>query len=720
MTVLEAALEYREQGWSVFPVVGKQPAVDWGSFKEELPTTDQVRAWFASQSDVGVAVALGALSGIVRIDIEGPGAEAALAAFGGIPETAEFETPAGGRGYILRYMEGLRTEVLWKGTGDHEEVRVQSEGAYTVLPPSPHPKGGKYRWVRKQQPSMVPQWLRDRCSTRILRQLEAEMNPTLRVPERTEVAEALEHIPSDDYDTWIRVGMALKSADMFDLWDAWSRRSSKYKEGECEAKWSSFSSGGLTLRTVFYYAEKYGSWRPVNRHEPLTDLGNARVLARLGTGQVVHSSKWGWLQWDGKRWDREGGAKAVQELQKKALEHRFNMAVASLARHLQGDRSADGHEAKTKRKMRTVASIRKHEEEPRIRGARALAESEPDLSVDYRKFDSQHFLLSCNNAVLNLVTGEVREHRREDWITQLCPTEYFPEAMCPRWEKFLQEVLPDEGTRTFIRMFFGSCLTGDVSCQIMPVLWGTGANGKSTFINTVMHVLGEDYSMKAKRDFLTARRGGEHPTSIARLHGKRFVACVESGEGARLDETLVKELTGGDAIAARRMREDEWEFMPTHKAVLVTNHKPEVRGTDEAIWRRLVLVPFTQQFLDGDPELADKLKLEASGILGWMVAGCREWIANNRRLPRPQAVAEASVAYRAEQDRIMSFIADRCVVGDDKRVRSDKLVAAYASWCAVNKHPQLNSNAFSRALNERGFLLESQGSKWRRGLDLAE
>lgn len=726
MNILEVALKYWEYGWSVFPVKGKIAAVDWKTYQKERPTREQVEQWFGGDSDYGIAVALGRISNLLRVDVDGVAAHVELERLGGMPDTLSFSTPSGGFGYLLEYLEGVRTEKLWRGDGEHEELRVQSDGAYTVLPPSPHPDGGRYEWTKDARPARIPDWLRDRAVERVLQELVKELRPTLRQPDREEVIQSLEHISPEDYDTWVQVGMALRTAgdEYANAWVKWSKGSSKYREGECEKKWESFrtNSTGVTTRTLFYLAQQSG-WTPPNKHEPLTDLGNARVLARLGEGRILHSSLWGWLAWDDKRWALEGAEKRVQELQKAALEYRFNRAVESMARHLKTDHEADNFASIRKAKSRTISAIRKHEDESRIRGARLLASSEPSISVDHRKFDSKHFLLNCNNGTLDVESLELRNHDPMDYITQLCPTPYVTPSDCPRFLEFLEQILPDTQVREFLQSFFGCCLTGDVSVQLMPVFHGSGANGKSTLIATIMHVLGEDYSMKAKRDFLMVKRNSDHPTSIARMRGKRFVVCVETEEHGRIDETLVKELTGGDAIAARRMREDEWEFVPTHKLVLVTNHKPEVRGTDDAIWRRLPLIPFEQKFPEGDPRrdpmLTEKLRAESSGILNWMIEGAQKWLKAGKRLERPETVKQASTAYREEQDKIGSFIEAKCVVGEGHRGRTEKIMEAYTLWCHLNKHTALNGNAFGRALTERGFHMEGKGSKYRLGIDLA-
>jgi putative DNA primase/helicase len=222
-----------------------------------------------------------------------------------------------------------------------------------------------------------------------------------------------------------------------------------------------------------------------------------------------------------------------------------------------------------------------------------LARSEPGIPILPDQMDTHPWLLNCANGTLDLKRGNLREHQQEDYLTKLCPFEFHPEAKAPTWEKFLMQILVRESLIRFVQKLMGYSLTGDVSEHILAIFWGVGANGKSTLINAILTVLGEDYAIKANRDLFMARKQDNHPAQLARLFGKRLVVALETHEGARLDEGLVKELTGGDPICARRMREDPWQFVPTHKAILVTNHKPEIRGTDEGIWRRQRLVPFT-------------------------------------------------------------------------------------------------------------------------------
>jgi putative DNA primase/helicase len=216
---------------------------------------------------------------------------------------------------------------------------------------------------------------------------------------------------------------------------------------------------------------------------------------------------------------------------------------------------------------------------------------------------------------------------------------------------------------------------------------------------------------------LTAIKGDKHPTALAWLHGKRFVAAIETAEGTRLDEVLVKELTGSDPVTARRMHEDFWTFKPTHKIALVTNHKPTIRGTDNAIWRRPRLIPFTVCFPEDrqDKHLCEKLRAELPGILNWALAGCLTW--QKLGLADPPEVMAATKEYRSAEDRLGDFLVERCQLNREYRVKSVDLFAAYKTWCEVSGESHGTATAFTQALAERGIERDS-GRRWYRGIDL--
>ncbi|MDY0168497.1 MAG: phage/plasmid primase, P4 family [Thermoguttaceae bacterium] len=434
---------------------------------------------------------------------------------------------------------------------------------------------------------------------------------------------------------------------------------------------------------------------------PWTDTGLAERFAAQHAGKVRYCWPWQkWLSWDGRRW-RIDDAGAVEAMAK------------DTARGVLAEAAAEHDD--TRRKA-LVSFARSAESAVRRAAMLRLARSETGVPVLPAELDRDPWLLTAENGTIDLRTGTLRDHSPCDNITKLAPVEFHPEADAPTWLDFRAGIFGGcSAIDQFVQRLAGYCLTGIVRDQVLPIFWGTGANGKSTLINALLAMLGEDYGMKAVAELLMARRDNEHPTERADLHGKRLVAAVETGEGRRLAESVVKELTGGDRIRARRMREDYWEFTASHKIILATNHKPEVRGTDHAIWRRLRLVPFTVCIPDveQDKALPEKLHAELPGIFAWAVQGCLAW--QRHGLGEPEEVRAATAAYRSDQDTLGRFLAECCMVDASCRVRASDLLAEYQNW---SSDVRMTQRRFGTAMTERGFTRVRSSGIWYEGIGL--
>ena len=335
-----------------------------------------------------------------------------------------------------------------------------------------------------------------------------------------------------------------------------------------------------------------------------------------------------------------------------------------------------------------------------LRAALSLAQSEPGIPILPEEMDRDPWLLNVLNGTLDLRTGQLREHRREDLLTKLAPAEYHPDAQAHRWLTFLDRILAGNiGLIAYLQRVVGYSLTGDVREQCLWFCHGKGANGKSTFLVTIKEMLG-DYGLQAVTDLLMAKNTEAHPTERADLFGKRFIATIESEEGKRMAEALMKQLTGGDPIRARKMRKDLFEFMPTHKIFLAANHKPVVRGTDHAVWRRIKLIPFlvTIPEAEKDKALAEMFRDKLPGILAWAVQGCLAW--QRMGLGEPDEVVRATAEYRSEQDSVQGFLDECCVLDPEAKTRSTILLTAYLNWSG-NRFT--TSHQFREALNGKGF-----------------
>lgn len=417
--------------------------------------------------------------------------------------------------------------------------------------------------------------------------------------------------------------------------------------------------------------------------KPYTDDANALRFTRTHGHVVRYVPEWGiWLRWDGTRWERDK-KRTVVELARGVARAIYHDAMRA---------GADDHKEAMRWASQTCNT-------PRLHAMLDLARSAEGIPVLAEELDADNWLLNCTNGTLDLRTGTLRPHDQKDLITKRVGCAYNIDADAPRFEAFLEQILPDPEVRLFVQAYAGYCLTGLTTEQILVFAYGVGANGKTTLIQALLGVLG-DYAKQAEPDLLLDRDNA-HPTGVADLQGARLVVSSEIEDGRSLAEASVKQLTGGDRIKARYMRQDFFEFEPTHKIFVATNHKPRVRGTDHAIWRRIRLVPFSQVIdkADQDPGLPDALREEASGILTWMVAGCQLWQTHG--LPIPAVIAAATDAYRAEEDRVGAFLEECCETDPNAYEAAGDLYAAYTAWVEANGERPLSQKRFGSRLTER-------------------
>lgn len=419
------------------------------------------------------------------------------------------------------------------------------------------------------------------------------------------------------------------------------------------------------------------------------DTGNARRLRdKFGERIRFSFSENVWRIYDGKRWliDNLGEIKrmadeVIEDMITEPLEEGINYANAfEITRHIKRTKSSKGKEAMIK-------------EAQHLEG----------ISVIPDNFDTNSELFNVVNGTLDLRTGELHAHNSMDMITKLAPIVYDINAKCPLWETFVSRVFNgDEELIRFFKTSVGYSLTGYNQEQCMFILYGEGQNGKSTAVETIMHIMG-DYAISASPDtFLTRDRSGSATPDIVRLNGARFVSTTEPQEGARLNESLIKQMTGNDTITARALYSKAIQFKPVFKLWMTTNHKPMVSGTDEGIWRRIRLIPFSYRIPENqrDKELPNKLLLEASGILNWMIEGHKLYMRNG--LAMPKSVLDATLEYRSEMDTLIKFV-DECLINDSVSfVKSSELYHCYRMWLQKNSIQKYATQAkFFRDLNKR-------------------
>jgi putative DNA primase/helicase len=336
-----------------------------------------------------------------------------------------------------------------------------------------------------------------------------------------------------------------------------------------------------------------------------------------------------------------------------------------------------------------------------IAAVERLARSDPRLAATVEQWDRDPWLFNTLAGTVELRTGRIREHRREDYITKL--SEISPGGECPRWMAFLHTVTAgDLELASFIQRMLGYTLTGSTQEQCLFFLWGPGANGKSVLLTTVAGILG-DYHTTAPIETFTASQSERHPTELAGLMGARLVTAVETEEGRRWAESKLKALTGGDKIAARFMRQDFFEFTPQFKLMIAGNHKPGLRSVDEAMRRRIHLIPFTVTIPKEkrDPQMSEKLRAEWPGILHWMIEGCLAW--QRHGLDPPAAVRNATAAYLEAEDAIGTWIAE-CVTRNPQRSEStEALFGSWKVWAERSGEYTGTQTALAHKLEKQGF-----------------
>lgn len=344
-----------------------------------------------------------------------------------------------------------------------------------------------------------------------------------------------------------------------------------------------------------------------------------------------------------------------------------------------------------------------------------LARSKPSMSVSPTDFDADPMLFNCQSGTIDLRTGTQHPHNRSQLLSRISPVRLKTDGECPIWQRFLRTVFSgDEQLIAYIQRVCGYLLTGEITEQCLFFMHGDGCNGKSVFASVLQHILG-DYARKVPVQILSRsdRVAGEGPSPfLSTLVGARLATSSELEEGQRFAEARIKDMTGGDRLTSRGLRQDPVEFDPMFKLLLYGNHKPEISGMDHGIWRRIHLIPFAVTIPEAqrDPKLLDKLKGESGAILGWMVRGCVAW--QQRGLKPPDAVMHATSSYRTESDTVGRFIEECCTLADGVFVKKGDLHEAYEAWCARSGDEPLKKNQFGTRVKRSGIQEKKAHQGW--------
>jgi putative DNA primase/helicase len=435
---------------------------------------------------------------------------------------------------------------------------------------------------------------------------------------------------------------------------------------------------------------------PTRNSYPCTDLGNAERFAARYAKRARWCETWNcWMIFNGKCWEKDRCGRVDQfakmttrAIYKEAADESDDQARAKLAKHASNSES-----------NRSIRAM--------------LDRAKSELPVLPEAFNVQLHLLNCNNGTLDLRNGQLAPHNPDDMLTRCIKIDYNPLATAPQWYAFVASIFAgDTSLIDFVQMGLGMSLSGDIREQCWFLCHGAGSNGKTTLLEIPRAIL-NDYALAANIDSFQARKGERINNDVAEFYGARFITASENQVGTRLNEAFIKKITGSEPLRARRLHENEFQFMPECTIWLSVNHKPVVKDTSKGMWRRVHYIPFNVTFDDSqiDKDLPKKLLQEAEGILAWLVAGCIAWYQNGR-LTVPETVKEATKIYQDEQDTIGRFIREECIINPDRKIFTQDLNERFELWCAQNNE-KVDTKALKDALNIRGFHSKrSTGGKW--------
>jgi putative DNA primase/helicase len=427
----------------------------------------------------------------------------------------------------------------------------------------------------------------------------------------------------------------------------------------------------------------------VNGNIQFTDSTNASRLIREHGNDIRYNAAWKkWIVWNGKYWETDESGAMVQE-----------KALATVRNIYKEINKTDDHRERIEIEKFAMISESIRRREAAVKGAQYINE----MNIVCDVLDRDPYLLNVKNGTINVLTGEFSGHKQNDMITKIANVEYNPKAVCPQWKSFIREIM-DYKTELieFVQTAAGWGLTGNIEEQTMFILFGSGANGKTTFLNTITYLLG-DYALATPTETFMKKNNDQNTNDIARLRGTRFVTTTEAEQGRRLSEPLIKKITGNDQMTARFLYGEFFNFTPTFKIWMATNHKPVIKGTDHGIWRRIKLIPFTTRVPEEkqDKSLERKLRDEASGILNWLLEGTERW--KREGLKAPNLVLAATDEYRNEMDVIGNFIKERCIQSVNFVIRIRELYKAYVDWCDENNEHAVSERFFSGRIKDMGF-----------------
>lgn len=667
--IVDRALACVESGWSVFPLVPntKRPLTPNG-FKNASKSVEAVRKWWAEHPDANVGIATGEASGIVVVDVDvkgGAKGRESLASLKELPPTLTVTTPSGGwHFYYLCPQGGVRSR-----TGLLPGIDIKAGNGYVVGPGSVI-DGKPYEYLDAEAHiSTLPEFVVE------LANRSNGFSSTAPPQTGDAIAEGLRNETLASLaGTMRRRGMVAKEIlAALKVFNA-DRCSPPLPDQEVENIATSISRYPVAAEPPDEQPEE-----DAPRPPGFTDDALALKFTARHAENWRFTAAWGhWLHWDGICWRRENTLRAFDLARLICREAASRCTKARIAAKIAS--------------ANTVAAVER------------LARADRKHAATTDQWDSDIWLLNTPGGCVDLHVGRSGAHKRLDYITKSSAANVGPEHEKPaRWLAFLNDVTNgDQELQGYLARMAGYGLTGITSEHALFFLYGTGANGKSVFLNTLSSVMG-DYAASAPMDTFMQTKTDRHPTDLAGLRGARLVTSIEVEKGRRWAEAKIKALTGGDKICARFMRQDFFDYKPQFKLIIAGNNKPSIRDVDEAMKRRLHLVPFTVTIPaeKRDQLLPDRLLTERDGILRWAIDGCLEW--QRIGLKPPTCVVSATEEYLESEDALGRWLEEQCEKNSSAVVTMEDLYQSWKIWAERCGEYLGSMKKLSEDLTKRGF-----------------
>ena len=664
---------YIEKGWTIFPCIpnDKYTAMP-GGYKNGSSDLLKIYKWWEGSPTSNIGLVTGEANNLVVVDVDvkdgAPGLKSLseLEAECGKFDTLTVNTPSGGLHYYFSYPQGR--SINCSANKIKPGVDIRANGGHVVAPGSVI-DGNYYEFVdkNKQVAELPPKLLELLTSTKTVRDPHS--------PSTLSTEDVIDGVAQGGRnDAVFRLACTLRRKNMsYDV----AKNQVIVAARNCTPSLPD-SEAIKCLDSAWKYPPRYKK----------SDVGNAnRLINKHGANiRYIHEHK-RWIYWGDGRWEIDNDGEIFRRAKDTILAIHTEVA----------ETNPDNREALSKFALRS-------ENKRSLDNMIAVASKDKEVVMSQSDLDKDHYLLGVVNGTVDLRTGGLKCSDRYDFITKRAHVTHIANSKCPRWLKFINEVMGgDKDLVDYLQKVVGYSLTGDTTEQKFFFLHGFGANGKSVFIETISDLLG-DYSMHTPVSTLMTKAAGAINNDVARLNGARFVAATETQEHSKFNESELKQLTGGDTITARFLNKEFFEFLPEFKLWISGNHKP-VSGDGYGIWRRLILIPFNVKFAkkDRDNKLTEKLKQELPGVLNWAIAGCIKW--QKEGLKTPDAIQSAISEYKSEMDTVQQWIDDCWETNSatDSEIKSTELYRSYINWADQNgEYYKLTQNKLGRKLIERG------------------